>query len=97
MDRVSLTDFRRRLGAYLRKARAGETIVIVDRNRPIARLEPIRHRGTTDDRVDRLEAAGIVRRGRKPWRPDRLKAKADLPRSKHSVLAALLDSRRSSR
>ena len=96
MDRMSLTKFRRRLSALLRRIRGGEAILVLDRNRPVAQLEPITHRATADDRLDRLEAAGIVRRGRKRWRPDLLKSAGELPQSKRSVLEALLDERGSS-
>jgi prevent-host-death family protein len=90
MERVTIANLKNRLRAYLRKVRAGEPIVVLDRNRPAARLEPIKGREAA---ADRLEAAGIVRRGRKPWRPGLLKPKADLPRSKRSVLGALLEDR----
>lgn len=93
MEQVTIAKLKNQLSAYLRKVRAGATVVVIDRNRPVARLEPITGRETADGKLERLEAAGIVRRGRKPWRPGLLRAKADLPRSKRSVLAALLEDR----
>ena len=40
MERVGIREFRDRMTAYLRRVRAGETLVIVDRKTPIARLSP---------------------------------------------------------
>jgi prevent-host-death family protein len=38
---VRVAELKARLSAYLRKVRAGETITVLDRNTPIARLVPI--------------------------------------------------------
>lgn len=69
MKIASITEAKNRLSALLDKVRHGETILITDRDRPVARLEPV----GGDDRVDpkgrlaHLERSGIIRRtGGKP-------------------------------
>lgn len=63
MKRASITQAKNRLSALLDRVRAGETIVIEDRGRPVARLESI----LVGDRIDpegrlaRLERGGLVR------------------------------------
>lgn len=40
MERVGIRQLRDRLAAYLRRVRAGESLLIVDRDTPIAHLTP---------------------------------------------------------
>ncbi len=40
MKQVKVTDFRAHLPKYLAKAEAGETVTVLSRGRPIARLVP---------------------------------------------------------
>ncbi|MBX6351338.1 MAG: prevent-host-death protein [Clostridia bacterium] len=40
MEHVGIRELRDRLTAYLRRARAGEVVLILDRKTPIARLGP---------------------------------------------------------
>ncbi|MGH9293996.1 MAG: type II toxin-antitoxin system Phd/YefM family antitoxin [Acidimicrobiales bacterium] len=51
------------LSALLDRVRAGESVLIVDRGRPIARLEPLRAFDDGDARISTLERQGLVRRG----------------------------------
>jgi prevent-host-death family protein len=63
---ASITDTKNNLSFYLDLVRNGETVVITDRDRPVARLEPIQY-GTADDegRLGRLERAGALKRSKK--------------------------------
>ncbi len=91
MEKATISQLKNRLSAYLRKVRAGETVLVLDRDRPIARIERIGGRHDADARLARLEAAGLVSR---PTTPLPLAAlTADPPRSRRSVLAALLQER----
>ena len=91
MESANISSLRNRLSEYLRKVRAGETVLILERNRPFARIERVGGPPASDGRLARLEAAGLIRR---PTRPLPLKAlAAPLPRAGKSVLAALLDER----
>lgn len=66
MKTASISQTKNQLSALLDEVRQGETILILDRNRPVARLEPITDtgEGAGDARLARLERAGLLRRGR---------------------------------
>lgn len=95
MEKVTIAKLKNRLSAYLKKVRAGETLLICDRDQPIARLERIGAEAPTEDRLARLERAGLVRRATRPLSLKQLRAPA--PAAKLSVLQALLDERREGR
>jgi prevent-host-death family protein len=60
-----VTETKNRLSALLAEVKAGETIEIVDRGIPVARLEPVAPLGDDDDgRLARLERAGVITRGK---------------------------------
>ena len=61
MERVSISRLKDQLSAYLKKVQAGETVLVMDRGKPVAKLERVES-GTDDDaRYRRLLAAGLVR------------------------------------
>jgi prevent-host-death family protein len=64
MKRASISQTKNNLSAYIDLVRHGETILITDRNKPVARLEPVLtdDQGDCDGRLARLERAGIIRR-----------------------------------
>ncbi len=72
MTRATITEVKNGLSSYIDRVRAGESIVITDRGIPVAVLEPMSARVDLDDRMARLERAGIIRRGtgEAPARPD---------------------------
>jgi prevent-host-death family protein len=94
MEKATISKLKNNLSAYLRKVRAGETVLVMDRNVPIARIERVASTGG-DQRLARLEAAGLVRRGSKPLPLKKLLAEP--PESGESVLEALLEERRDDR
>jgi antitoxin (DNA-binding transcriptional repressor) of toxin-antitoxin stability system len=95
VEKATISQLKNRLSAYLKKVRAGRTILIVDRDQPIARLERIEAGSASDDRISRLEKAGLLRRRKRPLGVAWLRRKA--PASDASVVAALLDERREGR
>ena len=98
MEKTTISQLKARLSAYLKKVRAGQTILIFDRDEPIARLESVNaggRAGSGEDRVVRLERAGLLRRATRPLSLEHLRAAA--PRPKASVLEALLEERRRGR
>ena len=66
METVSITELEKHLLAYLEKVRAGDSILIFDEGRAIARLEPVVGADRDDDRLGRLERLGLVRRATGP-------------------------------
>jgi prevent-host-death family protein len=63
MKTTTITEAKNGLSALIDRVRAGESILITDRGRPVARLEPVRGRGDADGRLARLERSGIIRIG----------------------------------
>jgi prevent-host-death family protein len=64
---VGVRELRSHLSGYLRRVRAGASITITARGRPVARLQPVERDGT----LDRLVAEGIVTPARRPRRRPR--------------------------
>ena len=59
MRSTNIADLRNRLTQYLQEVRAGEEIVVRDRQKPIAKIVPF----TVDDDDAGLVAAGLMRKG----------------------------------
>lgn len=64
MLKASITEAKNRLSALIDQVRSGETVVITDRGRPVARLSSAVDDSDVDSdgRVARLERQGAVRR-----------------------------------
>ncbi|HEY6361760.1 MAG TPA: type II toxin-antitoxin system prevent-host-death family antitoxin [Vicinamibacterales bacterium] len=62
MRSTNIADLRNRLTQYLQEVRAGEEIIVRDRQRPIAKIVPFT---VDDDDADdaALVAAGLMRKG----------------------------------
>lgn len=93
---ASITETKAKLSALLDLVKAGETVTIVERGIPVARLVPAVGTDGGDDeaRLQRLERTGIIRRG--------TGGKSELlltppPKAGASVLEALLEERREGR
>lgn len=97
MKTASVTDAKNRLSALLDQVRGGESIVILDRGVPVARIEPIHAELNAAGRLRRLERAGMVRIGGAPPSHDELRARAPRLARGASAVAAILDERRSGR
>lgn len=61
MRSTNIADLRNKLTQYLQEVRAGEEIIVRDRQRPIAKIIPFTVDEADDDAV--LVAAGLMRRG----------------------------------
>jgi len=68
MKKASITEAKNNLSALIDGLKGGSPVLIVDRGRPVARLEPVTSGGEDDDdgRLARLVREGIVRPARKP-------------------------------
>ncbi len=65
MKRVSVSDLKNRLSEFLRLVKKGETIEILERNVPIARIEGVKARSRgTEDYIEDLTRRGILSRPR---------------------------------
>ena len=65
---VSIAQLKNGLSGYLKRVRAGETILIRDRDLPIARIEPLV--GGISAEEAELAAAGLMTLPSKPFDPD---------------------------
>jgi len=51
MDRVGVRELRQNLSVYLRRVRAGQTLEVTERGRPVARLMPLEQHMTAYNRL----------------------------------------------
>jgi len=96
MKTARIAELKNNLSRYLEHVRAGGSVLVLDRDHPVARLVPVRTAdqagGNDAARLTRLERKGLARRGTggpPSWlgRPR--------PRLKRSLLKDLLAERRS--
>jgi prevent-host-death family protein len=87
MKTVSISEAKNRLSTYIDRVRRGETVVITDRGRPVARLAPLESgtKASVDSRLVELARLGLVRLPTRPPpkklpKPIRLKRKVDITR-----------------
>ena len=92
MEKATISELRKHLSAYIRKVRAGESVLILDRNRPVARLVGVAGQDPADDRLARLESEGLLRRAQGPIPKELLDEPP--PKPGKSVLEALIEGRR---
>lgn len=64
MHTVSVTEAKNNLSRLLKRVRHGQAIVILDRNVPVARIEPVQGSETGEDpRLSHLVRQGLASRG----------------------------------
>jgi prevent-host-death family protein len=98
MIRATLTETKNNLSALVDQVRHGESILILDRGRPVARLESVLEGDSASEgRLARLERQGLVRRGVQKSLRDLLKRRPPRPQGGASALDELLEERRSGR
>jgi prevent-host-death family protein len=72
MRKVGSREFKNRLGQYLAAVRKGQSLLITDRGRPVAKLSPPDAEETAADplraRLLELEAQGLIRLAKRPMR-----------------------------
>jgi antitoxin (DNA-binding transcriptional repressor) of toxin-antitoxin stability system len=61
MKKASISQVKSKLSMYLKDVQRGETVLIFDRDRPVARLEPVSRADIPDsDRIQELVKLGIA-------------------------------------
>lgn len=88
-ERVPIGTLKARLSEYLRRAKAGETLIVTDRGTPVARLLPLEGPVALSGRVEELARAGLVRRPSAPFDPDLLSASRSADAEARSLEAIL--------
>ncbi len=69
MRTVNIAELKNRLSTYITYAKAGEEIVIRDRNRPVARLVPFAADDLTEHEAA-MVASGQMTLPKEPWDPE---------------------------
>lgn len=98
MEKATISKLKDNLSAYLRKVRAGHTVVIYDRDVPIACIERIESSERGRDRLALLRAQGLTKPPARPLSVKRLREllPRGLPQSAR-LLEALSEERDASR
>jgi prevent-host-death family protein len=95
MKKAKIAELKNNLSRYLDQVRHGETVLVVDRDQPIAQIVPLQKRharqGADEERLARLERGGLIRRGTGEL-PDWLGRRTP-PRLRRSLLRDLLSER----
>ena len=66
MRKVRIAELKNNLSRYLDHVKAGGTVLVLDRDRPVAHIVPLTTPGPVDagdERLTRLERSGLIRRG----------------------------------
>ena len=93
MKTASITQTKNHLSALIDEVKRGESILILDRGRPVARIVPAVEQDDEDPpgRIDRLERSGVIRRAENP--PPRGRGELRPVKLPASALRALLAER----
>jgi prevent-host-death family protein len=97
METATITEVKNGLSALIDRVRAGESILVTDRGVPVAVIEPIAGRVDVNDRLKRLERAGILRRGTGKPPIELLMTPGPRVRGDTSAIDAILEERREGR
>ncbi len=98
MKKASITEVKNNLSAMIDAVRHGAPLLIMDRGRPVARLDSVRDAAGDDgDRLARLLREGIVRPARGALPKALLSSKPPRAAQGASAVGSLLDERRSGR
>lgn len=93
MKTASITEAKNGLSSLIDRVRAGESVLITDRGIPVARIEPLVGVDPSG-RLERLERAGVIRRGAAPVPLDLISTPAPNLPDGVSAVEALLEERR---
>src|SRR5229473_8172920 len=99
MKKASITQAKNNLSALIDGLKGGSPVLIVDRGRPVARLEPVTagRESDPDGRLSRLIREGTVRPGRAPLSRTLFGDRPPRPRRGASAVRALIEERRENR
>ena len=99
MKTASITEAKNNLSALIDGLKGGSAVLIMDRGRPVARLEAVTNAGRQDDdgRLARLIRQGVVRPARAPLPQSLFTESPPTPKGGASALEALLAERREGR
>jgi prevent-host-death family protein len=97
MKKASISDVKNHLSAWIDRVKGGSPVLIVDRGRPVARLEPAAGLGSDDERLARLVREGVVRLATRGVPKELFASPPPRARKGASAVRALLEERRAGR
>lgn len=99
MKKASITEAKNNLSALIDGLKGGSPVLIMDRGRPVARLEPVMtgHGTDPEGRLVRLVREGTVRPGRAPLPKSLLAGQPPRPKGGVSAVEVLIKERREGR
>jgi len=97
MNTATITEAKNRLSSLIDRVRGGESILILNRGVPVARLGPVAGFSDPTGRLRRLERAGLIRVGEAPPPLELLRKPAPAVAPGASAVEALLADRRDGR
>lgn len=87
MKYVGMRQLKSRLSRYLRQVEAGDSLTVTVRNRPVAKVIPIRARDTEDEEaLNSLVEKGLLRPSKRKPRPPKRALKVRNARMAEAVL-----------
>jgi prevent-host-death family protein len=95
METASISEVKNGLSAIIDRVKGGESIVVTDRGIPVAVIEPMSARVDLDDRLARLERAGLLKRGSGVVPVELLRTPGPKLEQGHTLVEAVLEERRS--
>jgi prevent-host-death family protein len=95
METATITEVKNGLSAIIDRVKGGETILVTDRGIPVAVIEPVTEQVDLDDRLARLERAGVIKRGTSQPPVELMRTPGPAGRDDSRLVDAVLDERRS--
>ena len=99
MKTATITETKNHLSALLHEVQRGETVVVLDRKRPVARIESVISIADyrTRERVERLQNSGVLLTSRGGCATDVLSKRPPKPTGATSAVHALCEERETGR
>lgn len=97
MERASISITKNKLSAFIKRVKAGETVIIEDRGVPVAQLQPLTSTDQSEGRALRLQQAGLARLPLEKISTEILNTPPPKPKNNVSASSVLLEERRSGR
>ena len=88
---IGIRELKTQLSRTLRQVKAGETVIITERGKPIGRIVPVE--SSLEDRMQELIAAGVIAWNGKKFQPQRDLASLPRTRGDKTVAELLLEDR----
>jgi prevent-host-death family protein len=92
MKRLNISEAKANLGRYVKQVQRGEAILLLERQRPVAKIVRLEIGDADEGSLAELEAAGVIKRASRPLKRDFFR-RHQPAKAKSSVLAALIEER----